>query len=1491
MLPSVRVLLLSPLSAILGGLLLPLGLGELAKAEMQPLVVAQVIPAPDGTGTVVEVQGNKYEITGGKTSADGANLFHSLQEFGLTQGQIADFMASPDIRNILGRVSGGNASIIDGLIQVSGGNANLFLMNPAGIVFGPNASLNVLGSFTATTATGIGFDSGWFEAFGNNDYGALVGNPNAFSFRIAQPGSIINVGDLAVINGNLNLIGGTVVNSGSLMAPGGDITVAAVPGSNIIRISQPGHLLSLEVESSGSGFSAVSLPQMLTGSKINHATTATVTDSGEVILSGSGLSVSNGDVVVVAGQKPLRIEGKTVNFAADNQLTLVSADLRTDGEMRLDAAGGVMVRDGSFTAGGNLSIQGDGSIDILAIPGANNYPFQSGGDITLVSNGDVYTDSHFGARGSFSIQKLGGDAAKLISRYDPIISAQGNVVFGDYTGVSLKVEATGAITTRNIIVTGPDTTLGASSDPDAAILRNSPAVILRAGVANLSSGPNLPPDTAVAGTSFALAPGELADRLIVGTISTPGGPVILNAAGNMFVDDISTGGGEINISAGGNINASGLNSSNSNGNGGLITINAGGSITGDILNSSSFSGLGGNITLNSPTDINVLSINAQGGGFVNITAGNFFRATGSFTDRNGITASIATAIDASTGGAINIRHAGGTTTPFIIGDATTNGTAAAITSGVETVAPLFQVPVPPGVFNRSNITITTDSPELPPEPEPEVIPPEEIIPEEPVIAPETSIPEQPVIDPETSNPQQPVIPGENITPEEPVINPEITIPEQPVINPEDIIPEQPGVTGENIITEPPVIVTENIDVTGNIIEAETLAEFSSTEVQTTILKDLQASVASVSEDVNNQIMFTSVDTRATVSTTPLPYGANSFTVDPNIFPQDQRPSPQFLGFNNQIVEFQALLDSFSDGGSEFEGSFADYQGELSASDAQFTEEFDVAAADLIADSITADAKVVDTGGLSFGDNVASAGGGGSGGSSSGGGGANGGANGGGNIANSGGGDGANGGGAGGGAGGGSGGGSGGGNGANGGDGGGGGDSSGGGGDGAANSDGAADAANSAGGGSGSSDSASVDAKMDRIFGGSDLEGTVWQVEQYRNQEFEEYLGVKANLDRQAVAISNFRNTLKQLNEQTNTNTAIIYMVARAEQLEVVIFTGEGDPIRTSVPEAKREVLMPLLTKLRSEMTNPRKRNTTSYLPFAQELYKLMIAPIEKALEGQTIDCLVFSMDAGLRSLPIGALHDGEKFLAEKYSLGMIPSFALLDATYQSLKDANIMALGASQFSDNTPLPAVPVELKTITSELGVDKFYLNQEFTRANLSQPRAAGSANILHLATHADFQPGALTNSYIHLWNDKLTLDQIPDMGWGNPPLDLLVISACRSALGDREAELGLAGLAVKSGVRTAIASLWSVSDEGTLALMSEFYRQIETAPTKAEALRRAQVAVIRGEITVQNGTLRAANRGAAIELPPELAGVTKESLSHPYYWSAFTVIGSPW
>ncbi|HEY9807317.1 MAG TPA: filamentous hemagglutinin N-terminal domain-containing protein, partial [Candidatus Obscuribacterales bacterium] len=115
----------------------------------------------DGTNTQVTPNGNQLEITGGQLSGDRANLFHSFTQFNLDANQIANFLSNPNIQNILARINGGDASVINGLLQVSGGNSNLFLLNPSGIIFGPSASLNVPASFTATTASGIGFGNGW----------------------------------------------------------------------------------------------------------------------------------------------------------------------------------------------------------------------------------------------------------------------------------------------------------------------------------------------------------------------------------------------------------------------------------------------------------------------------------------------------------------------------------------------------------------------------------------------------------------------------------------------------------------------------------------------------------------------------------------------------------------------------------------------------------------------------------------------------------------------------------------------------------------------------------------------------------------------------------------------------------------------------------------------------------------------------------------------------------------------------------------------------------------------------------------------------------------------------------------------------------------------------------------------------------------------------------------------------------------------------------
>jgi len=405
------------------------------------------------------------------------------------------------------------------------------------------------------------------------------------------------------------------------------------------------------------------------------------------------------------------------------------------------------------------------------------------------------------------------------------------------------------------------------------------------------------------------------------------------------------------------------------------------------------------------------------------------------------------------------------------------------------------------------------------------------------------------------------------------------------------------------------------------------------------------------------------------------------------------------------------------------------------------------------------------------------------------------------------------------------------------------------------------------------------------------ESAVLALEKSRGDEYGAYFGQDFAQDLQSTV--SIREALGKIEAETGYKSAIIYVMAQSDQLELIVMTGTGQPIRKTVPEAPRDELLAMVDNFRQQLTIKRfGKHTNGYLKPSQQLYQWLIAPIEGELQAAGINTLLFSMDVGLRSLPMAALHDGQQFLVEKYSMSLIPSMNLIDPRYQHLKDTRVLAMGASHFQDLAPLPAVPVELSAVTQDLWQGDDYLNERFTRNNLVRQRQPNPYPIIHLATHGEFKPGTPENSYIQLWGDeKLQLNELRELGWNNPPVELLVLSACRTALGDEQAEMGFAGLAVAAGVKSALASLWYVSDEGTLALMTEFYRNLENAKIKAEALRQAQLAMIRGELDVTGGHLRNSAEASAMPLPPDLSGVENSNLSHPYYWSAFTMIGSPW
>ena len=262
-------------------------------------VNAQTLPitaAQDGTNTVVLPNGQRFDITGGTQA--GANLFHSFQQFGLNQGQIANFLSQPNIQNILGRVVGGDPSVINGLIQLTGGNSNLYIMNPAGVIFGANASLNVPASFTATTANGIQVGNSWFGMNTSaSDLKNLTGTPNAFaSTSPTSPltegqtsGVIVNQGNLNVSQGkSISLVGGLVINTGAIATDKGTINIVAVPDGKYVRITPEGGVLSFDLPiatqqelGKATPITGIDLPKLLAGTGITAPT-----KTGEAIATG-----------------------------------------------------------------------------------------------------------------------------------------------------------------------------------------------------------------------------------------------------------------------------------------------------------------------------------------------------------------------------------------------------------------------------------------------------------------------------------------------------------------------------------------------------------------------------------------------------------------------------------------------------------------------------------------------------------------------------------------------------------------------------------------------------------------------------------------------------------------------------------------------------------------------------------------------------------------------------------------------------------------------------------------------------------------------------------------------------------------------------------------------------------------------------------------------------------------------------------------------------
>ncbi len=1627
-----------------------------AAIGIQPAPAQQIIPNQDGSMTVVTQDGKRFDISGGALSGDGRNLFHSFQEFGLDINQIANFLSNPAIQNILARINGGNPSIINGLIQVTGGNSNLLLMNPSGIIFGANASLNVPADFTATTATGIGFPGGWFNAFGSNDYVNLVGAPNAFQFQGSQGGAIINAGNLAVAPGqNLSLIGGTVINTGTITASGGNITVAAVPGTSRVRISQAGQIIGLEVKlpQDGQGNAlpvrVLDLPALLRGAPPGLNTGLSVTSSGEVQLNSSGTTIATtpgtsivsgrldaanlgaqalGGEIHVLGDR-VGLVGANLNASGSNGggTVLVGGDYQGQGTVpnasrtfvsqdsviqanaleagnggkvivwadeatrfygKITAQGGLFGGNGGFAeVSGKQFLDFVGKADLSAIQGQWGTLLLDPTNITVVAGGNnppelAANDEFADPGGNNTINNGTINAATanvtLQATNDITFDASVNITT---PSVGLTAQANNDITVNaNITTTGGNVTL--NSDADSS---GEGAIALNAGVAINSNGGNIilgggsdpsnnpaqgnesnPAGISLDGATLnsgtgnislrgtgdsagndahgiELNNGSVVEATGTGTINFTGiggsgdsslfnqgiliqspGSRISSQDGNINLTGIA-GNGTGGVNRGININQGAVVESTGNGNLTLIgTSGSGGGSNAGILiqgtdplgNSSRVSASSGNINLQgNATGNDNPGIGLDAGGLVQSTGtGNIF-LTGTNTDADGIRLSDGFIVGNS--GAVTLTA----DEIEIFGSSGTGGTGSQIRGfGILQLQPLTpSLDITVGGTNSDN-RLNLDEIELSTiqngfsqiffgrdNSSGAITLAGDVTFNDPVTL------RSPVGSGSITTTGFNLIGADNIT-----LNANQNITTGNINNPGREI--NITSTSGNIDTSGGTLDSSNSSgaggainlaansgsiATGNLNSSGTSGGDIALTAATTITTGEIDASGSVGNGGNatlnaNQNITTGNITAGAIDITSTggnintsggtldssnssgAGGAINLTANSGSIATGNLNSSGTSGGNIALTAATTITTgeidssgSVGNGGNVTLDPSGDIQ--VTSINAQggsngrggnvdITTERFFRATGVFADGNGVAASISTAGGQGGGDITIRHGG-------------------------------------------------------NGlipfdvGD---------------ATTNGTA-AAITSGNFSilpfqsfpftflkGNIAIISVPSpNIDEIFTILNPPLTtqklpplvveinpfsVGYLERRFTKQFEEYLGMS---DTPIKTVENAQQTLRQIEKATGVKPALIYVaflppnVLAIEQLDfplqpddrltLVLVTAEGKPIWLPFPGATRKQVIKAAQQFSKIILSEGGDLSDSDLKQAQQLYQWIIAPLEKQLQARGINNLVFLMDTNLRSLPIAALHDGQKFLIEKYSVGLMPSLSLTDTHYRDVKNLKVLAMGAETFPDQPPLPAAPEELNIITQLWAGKPPYLDPAFTIDNLKQARSSEPFGMIHLATHANFQSGEIGNSFINFWQSKLQLDQLRQLGLNDPPVELLVLSACRTALGDADAELGFAGLATKAGVKAAMGSLKFVSDEGTLGLMVSFYGQLKQSPIKAEALRQTQLAMLQGKVRLENGQL--VTEIGNFPLPPQLAQLGDRDFRHPRYWSGFTMIGSPW
>ncbi|ACB49978.1 unknown [Crocosphaera subtropica ATCC 51142] len=355
---------------------------------------------------------------------------------------------------------------------------------------------------------------------------------------------------------------------------------------------------------------------------------------------------------------------------------------------------------------------------------------------------------------------------------------------------------------------------------------------------------------------------------------------------------------------------------------------------------------------------------------------------------------------------------------------------------------------------------------------------------------------------------------------------------------------------------------------------------------------------------------------------------------------------------------------------------------------------------------------------------------------------------------------------------------------------------------------------------------------------------------------------------QAAQLNDFFNDICVESEpvdvaEIDDTAAIVYPIILSDRLAVLVSLPDQS-LRVHITEISQEELEKQVKQFRYNIVI---RSQRAFFDDGKILYQWLVQPFVNQLQKNKIKTLVFVPDGIFRNAPMGALYDGKKYLIENYRVALSPGLSLLSPKPLQNQGLNTLFGGLTETFQQeglVPLFYVKQELRAIQQQVPTTAL-LNEEFTLDNLQNILENQSFPIVHFATHGQFS-SQFEQTYIVAWDSYINVLELEQLlkendPRGNKPIELLILSACETASGDSRAALGLAGFAVRAGGRSTLATLWSVNDQATAVIMAQVYEQLSTNKlSKAEALRQAQLAMLK-------------NRW----------------YKHPFYWSAYTLVGN--